>query len=169
MINVIDLSADSDGYKDSNGETHASMTRDPKQSLPPAFTVCIAFMVEAWLDTYVDYMFNMLGADGEYWLFLGFDSETTFTDFNVDVGYNSFIVPHKGPVLFPHQWTRACLSVDPGPGKTGRIRLVVDGQLLDDRVHEDMDGWQGASSYPTNVTMMLGSGLFYPTDDLKSR
>jgi hypothetical protein len=164
MITVIDLSADSDNEVDSNGElTHASMTQDPKQSLPPAFTVCSAVMVEVWLgEAPSAYMFDMLGADGDSWLGLKFDSGSTFTDFLVMVGSNIFTVPHKGPAMFPHQWTRACLSVDPGPGKTGRIRLVVDGQVMEDRVHEDMDGPDEYSGTPpVNVTMLLGTNSWF--------
>jgi hypothetical protein len=105
MINVIDLSADNDDDLDSNGEmTHASMMQDPKQSLPPAFTVCIAFMVEAWLEWYdgeifpwAGHMFNTLGADGEEWLNIGLTSEPTYTDWDITVGSNYFTVPHKAP------------------------------------------------------------------------
>ena len=66
MLKVFDFSADSDHEPDSNGEyTRTTLEAGP---LPESFTVCSAFMVEAWTTLFRSAdMFALLNDDGSRW------------------------------------------------------------------------------------------------------
>jgi hypothetical protein len=144
-IRVVDVSADVDNTKDGDGKfTHVAWT---KENLPPAFTVCTAFMVETWSPTSTGAtLFQLSGADGFGWGDVTIYPYKTFSSVNVMLAGNRFSASGKGPLLFPKQWTRACLSVDSGSGK---VLLVVDGRLLDERVHDIKDT-------PSNLHLVIG-------------
>jgi hypothetical protein len=58
-------------------------------------------------------------------------------------------------MMFPHQWTRACLSLD---SANGRSRLVVDGIVLAEREDGAVDPEFGilADRWPSALNLVLG-------------
>ena len=67
-LKVFDFSADGDQQPGINGEyTGATLEAGP---LPESFTICSAFMVEAWTTEFsAAYMFCLLGEDGLRWIY----------------------------------------------------------------------------------------------------
>ena len=128
MSKVLDFSADNDHEPDSNGE-YTSATLDAG-ALPESFTICSAIMVDAWTtDLSVisgAKMFRLLDVDGDAWGRIYLFATPSYTEYKADLGPVSFI-KQTVSVFFPLQWTRACLSLD---SITGKVRLVVDGQML---------------------------------------
>ena len=60
MLKVLDFSADIDHQPDSNGEFTGAVLE--AGFLAESFTICSAFMVEAWITKFKSaYMFTMLG------------------------------------------------------------------------------------------------------------
>ena len=60
-VRVLDFSGDNDGAPDSNGSfTHASLERP---GLPRSFTLCTAFMVEAWTSANADAILFLMRED----------------------------------------------------------------------------------------------------------
>jgi hypothetical protein len=152
-INVLDFSLDTDHMPDSGGEyTHASLLRDPKGDLPPAFTICSAFMVKAWTTEFSSaYLFQLNGADGSRWGYVQLWAASSFTKFDIELGGERITATDTAPMMFPHQWTRACLSLDPG---SGRVRLVVDGTVLEDGIHQGI--MEEDSRRPSSLRLNLG-------------
>jgi hypothetical protein len=177
-IKVLDFSLDNDHEMDSEWEyTHASL-RNPMLNLPPAFTICSAFMVEAWTTEFQKaFMFQLNGVNGVSWGYVRLWAAETYTQFYIGIGTDytgsaagtaagreEITATDTAPVMFPLQWTRACLSLDPGlwqdppashwtPG-SGRIRLVVDGTVLEDGIH---DGVTYEDIYrPSELSLILG-------------
>ena len=66
MLKVLDFSADNDQEADSNGEyTGATLEAGP---LPESFTICSAFMVEAWTTVFVSAnMLTLRNINGNVW------------------------------------------------------------------------------------------------------
>ena len=66
MLKVLDFSADIDRNPESNGEyTSANLEAGP---LPKSFTICSAFMVEAWTTDYAGaLMFVLFDVNGNMW------------------------------------------------------------------------------------------------------
>ncbi len=66
ITKVIDFSLDSDNAPDSNG-SYTSATLE-KEDLPPSFTICLAYMVEAWTTEWTTArMFELTDDDGDRW------------------------------------------------------------------------------------------------------
>ena len=123
MLKVLDFSADSDHNWDSNGEyTHASLKAGP---LPEIFTICSAFMVEAWTTEFSGArVFEVLAKDGRPWVSISLFAASS----QYEVALGPVRISQKiESLFFPFQWSRACLSVD---SVAGKVRVVVDGQLL---------------------------------------
>ena len=76
MLKVFDFSADTDHELDSNGEyTGATLEAGP---LPESFTICSAFMVEAWDTGMALCMFTLLDNYDEPWAVINvFDDRKT--------------------------------------------------------------------------------------------
>ena len=125
MMKVLDFSADSDQEADSNGEyTGATLEAGP---LPESFTICSAFMTEAWTTEFMAvFLFRLYNDDGYKWIHINFYAASSYTEFGVSVGQARHLNQTED-VFFPLQWTRACLSLD-----SSRIKLVANGQLLVD-------------------------------------
>ena len=63
MLKVLDFSADNDHEPDSNGEyTSATLEAGP---LPESFTICSAFMVEAWTTDFSEAVLIIMGSHGQ--------------------------------------------------------------------------------------------------------
>ena len=56
---------------------------------------------------------------------------------------------YQQSVFFPLQWSRACLSLD---SKAGKVRLVVDGQLLGEEEYRREED----KKRPANISLLLG-------------
>ena len=116
-MKVFDFSADNDHQSDSNGEfTSATLNAG---ALLESFTVCSAFIVDAWT-TQTDSggftsarMFSLLDVNGDPWGHINLKAYNFKTEYKVKLGRgNSFVVKKTEAEFFPLQWTRACLSLD---------------------------------------------------------
>ena len=150
MLKVLDFSADNDHEPDSNGEySGATLEAGP---LPETFTICSAFMVEAWItDFSTADMFTVLGQNGFSWMIIYLWAASSYTEYSVYLGPFYFVNKTKS-VFFPLQWTRACFSLD---SVASKVMLVVDGQLLfveEYRREEDYNR-------PDNISLLLGNNM----------
>ena len=148
MLKVFDFSADNDQEPDSNGEyTSATLDAGP---LPESFTICSAFMVEAWTTGFTaTRMFTLLDVDGERWGRIYLFAASSYTEYEVEVGPKKFRKQTEA-VLFPLQWTQACLSLD---SRANKVRVVVDGQLLEEEEYRREED----TGRPADLNLMLGS------------
>ena len=85
VFKVLDFSADSDHEPDSNFEyTSATLEAGP---LPESFTICSAFMVEAWTTGFsAAFMFTLLNDNGYKWIFFKLYAARSYTEYEVRVG-----------------------------------------------------------------------------------
>ena len=145
-LKVLDFSADNDGEPDSNGE-FTSATLDAG-FLPESFTVCSAVMVDAWTTMFTaTRMFTLLAVDGKAWARIYLFAASGYTEYEVQIDRLKFVKQTEA-VLFPLQWTRACLSLD-----SSKVRVVVNGQmLLEEEYRRGED-----TRRPANFSLMLGS------------
>ena len=127
-LKVLDFSTDNDQEPDSNGEyTSATMEAGP---LPESFTICSAFMVEAWtIESTFANMFTLIDNDGDRWGYINLYAASSYTEYDVRLGPFFFSFQTE-TVFFPIQWSRACLSLDLVASK---VALVVDGQLVGEK------------------------------------
>ena len=146
---MISFSDDIDKLADSSGEkTGATLT---KPDMPKDFTICAAYMVEAWTtDFEMAALIELNREDGKMWAVVNLFSGNTYTEFKVRLGLVNYIA-HSERVWFPLSWSRVCLSLDT---VTGNVRLVVNGEVLKDMVHKEAlkeDEWR-----PAKLDMVLG-------------
>ena len=129
---VLDVSADVDQVADALGEyTGASLT---KAGMPRDFTICGAFRTEAWTTAFSGTrLFQLIGRDGKMWGYLGIFAAYTYTEYSGPLGRTNLRVTTE-KVWFPLTWTHVCVSMDT---VSGRVALVVDGQVLGDGVHPE--------------------------------
>ena len=148
-LKVFDFSADSDNEPDSNGE-YTGATLDAGL-LPESFTICSAFMVEAWTTQFTAArMFTLLNDAEDVWGGIIIWEGYKFTEYRIDM-YNgtTSLVARIKTQFFPLQWTHACFSLD---SIASKLALVVDGQLqgtAEYRKDEDKDR-------PANLSILLG-------------
>ena len=149
-LKVLDFSEDGDGQPDSNGEyTRATLEAGP---LPESFTICSAFMTEAWTTRFTAAeMFSLMRVDGRIWGYVNLFAGKTSTDFEVMLGPVNLLTELE-ELFFTLQWIRACLSVD---SVASKVMLVVDGQLVgEEKYRREEDKYR-----PANISLLLG---FYP-------
>ena len=129
-VEVLDFSADIDGAPDSTGaQTHAALE---KEGMPGNFTLCTAFMVDAWNSLSGgtnSRLFLLKRSGGVTWITLDIFAASDATVFTIFVDKIAKFDVAKSVPLFPLSWVRACVSLD----GDSTIRLVVDGQLLEER------------------------------------
>ena len=78
-LKALDFSLDNDWKLDeSKSSTHASLQ---KENLPPSFTICTAFMVEAWSQDNDAWLFFLRDDIWDAWLFVGIGAMTTYSEF----------------------------------------------------------------------------------------
>ena len=141
-IKVLDFSADNDQKRDHpDNEWWGEYTSAflDAGALPESFTICSAFMVEAWTTEFASARMFMLvdmegdKAEGDPWVYIELSATSSFTEYRVGHGTDrtlgtQFVFSNQTKaVLFPLHWTRACLSLD---SIARKVRVVVDGQLL---------------------------------------
>ena len=99
MMKVLDFSADSDQKPDNNGDyTSATLEAGP---LPESFTVCSAFMFEAWTTEFsAAHMFMLLDIDGDPWGLINLFAASSYTDYKVWLG-PAFLTNHTETVFLP--------------------------------------------------------------------
>ena len=77
-LKALDFSLDNDWKPDeTNSYTHASLQ---KENLPPSFTICTAFMVEAWNEYQDAYLFILRDDNAKIWAKIY--AATTYTEFS---------------------------------------------------------------------------------------
>ena len=111
-IKILDVSADNErpGRRNSNGSyTYASLK---KSGLPFSFTLCSAFLVEAWMSDYFEANVYTLHDDhSNPWLSLRLFVSSSHTKFTVTVFGSKFSLTSE-LLVSPLYWVRTCLSID---------------------------------------------------------
>ena len=99
MLKILDFSADIDRNPESNGEyTSANLEAGP---LPKSFTICSAFMVEAWTTDYAGaLMFVLFDVNGNMWGYVDLASFPGYTKYDVRLGPLYFVTQTE-VVVFP--------------------------------------------------------------------
>ena len=102
--------------------------------MPKSFTICLAYMTEAWTTGYASVtLFSMTQESGALWGFVNLNVEDGKTQFVVNLG-NLYIIAYSERVLFPLTWTSVCLSLDT---VAGNVSLVLDGEVIEEKFHEE--------------------------------
>ena len=118
-------------------------------ALPRSFSICSAYMVEAWntKQSAAD-VFSVLDDAGQNWIYLYVVAAEDFTSWTLDFGPLFAVVETKA-LLFPLLWTRVCISHNP---VASLVTLVVDGQMLVEEEYkmEEDEHW------PTNLSLLAG-------------
>ena len=146
-MKVIDVSADNDQKADSNGEfTSATLYGG---ALPQSFTICSAFMVDAWTtEQSAADLFSLRDDEDQNWANINMVAASSSTTYTLNVG-QLFAVKEIETVFFPLQWTHACLSQD---SKASMVSFVVDGQLLVEEEYKmEEDEYR-----PANLSLLVG-------------
>ena len=141
-MKALDFSLDNDQKPDeTNSYTHASLQI---KNLPTSFTVCTAFMVEAFTNFVDGTLFLLHDDEGEIWQFVGYYFAETYTEFSLQFEDSPRFLGQSEILFYPLQWTRVCLSKDPSIA-----RLVADGELL---IEKEMK----VKNDPDNLNLVLG-------------
>ena len=102
-LKALDFSLDNDSEPDDNSSyTHASIH---KENLPPSFTICTAFMVEAWNEFTEAPLYIIRNEHGEIWHWLGISLATTFTRFGFQFKGSSPPSNQSEILIYPLQCT----------------------------------------------------------------
>ena len=145
-LGALDFSLDVDQKPDENNSyTHASLQIE---NFPSSFTICTAFMVEAWDEDVDSYLFVLYDDKGEVWFWVRIYAVVTYTEFSFQIENSPPYEAQSAFLFYPLQWTRVCISRD---SNTSVVRLVVDGdQLLE-------TDWK-VKNQPDNLDIKLGKG-----------
>lgn len=148
---ALDFSLDSDGVPDKNNRsTHAFLQ---KENLPPSFTICTAFKVQAWTEYVNARLFILQEDNGVGWLAADIYALTSYTEFSFRFKDSQWFSNQSEFLFYPLQWIRVCLSKD-----SDTTRLVADGELMVERQVE-------VKNNPDNLNLVLGldwDNLEYP-------
>ena len=144
---MLDFHSDNDQAADNEGEyTSATLIGEP---LPDDFSVCSAYMVEAWhTEQSAADMFSLRDDQEKNWLYVYLLASPTNTQYIFELG-PKFFSKQSEFSFFPLQWTRVCVSVDSTGGK---VAIVVDGQLLMEEEYKREED----DRFPTNVSVLTG-------------
>ena len=122
-LRILDFSEDNDQQSDNSSE-HTSATLEAG-SLPESFTICSAFKVKAWTTEFSSaHLFVVPDDLGAKWADINLFAADSHTEYQVSLGV-VFFVRKVETAFFPHQWIRACLSLD---SVAGKVTLVEEGQ-----------------------------------------
>ena len=146
---MITFSADNNGLPDSSGEyTGASLT---KPDMPRDFTICAAYMVQAWTTVYSSAnLFTLYGGFDNWWGRVKLFAARKYTEVEVNLG-KVFVKAKSDNLLFPLTWTRVCVSLDT---VTGMVQIIYNGNILEERVYQDaldVDVWR-----PDDLDIVVG-------------
>ena len=155
-MKILDIAYNSEGEPNESGiRSHAKLINDPRANLPKAFTICNSMRVMAWTTkSYtVAYPFIMKQNDGStWWSFYRFYAKEASTVYTVYYNpWQRVDAPIEGPMYFPQEWVRSCVSLEPD---SGTIRIVVNGELVEDAVNNTkvLSSNETDSTRPTNLT-----------------
>ena len=123
LMKVIDVSADNDQIADANGEyTSATLYGG---ALPDSFTICSAFMVEAWTtEQSAADLFSLKDDDDQNWAYIYMVAASGSTTYTLDFG-QLFAVKEIEATFFPLQWTRVCISQDSVASKVRKKKIYL--------------------------------------------
>ena len=143
-LKALDFSLDNDRKPDENNSyTHASLQ---KRNFPPSFTICTAFMVEAWAKKASAKLLLLLDGKGDIWLSIRiYAAAMTYTEFSFEFEASPRISNQSKVLFYPLQWTRICLS----KSDASIARLVEDGELI---LEQEIE----VKSKPVNLNLVLG-------------
>ena len=146
---MISFSADNNGLPDSSGEyTGASLT---KPDMPRDFTICAAYMVQAWTTAYsAANLFNLYNGFGSWWGDVNLFAGRNYTQVEVNLGKVS-VIAQSDHLLFPLTWSSVCVSLD---SLTGMVQIIYNGNILKERVYQeamDLDVWR-----PDDLDIVVG-------------
>ena len=146
-LKVLDFQADNDQLADRNGEFTSARLIGGR--LPDSFSICMAYMVEAWhTEQSAADLFSLQDDQDVYWGNVYVVASPTYMQYILELG--PIFTAKKSPaVFFPLQWTRVCLSVD---SVGGNVLMVVDGQLLVEEEYKREED----NKFPTNVSILTG-------------
>ena len=141
---ALDFSLDNDCDPDENNSyTHVSLQ---KENLPSSFTICTAFMIEAWTEYTDAVLFGLRDEQGQNWLRVEIFAADSYTEFSFHFEDSPTFAAPAEFLFYPLQWTRVCLSQD---SNTSEVRLVVDGEQLVGQV------WK-VNNKPDHLNLTLG-------------
>ena len=143
-LKALDFSLDNDWEWDENKSYTNAILK--KEHLPLSFTICTAFMVEAWAEYTNAALFALHYEDGQIWHWVRIIAKTTHTEFSFLFEDSPMFLNQTKILFYPLQWTRICLSKD---SNTSLVRLVVDGELL---VEQEVK----VKNQPENLSIVLG-------------
>ena len=143
----MDFQADNDQLADKNGEFTSARLIGGR--LPDSFSICMAYMVEAWhTEQSAADLFSLQDDQDVYWGNVYVVASPTYMQYILELG-PIFTAKKIPAVFFPLQWTRVCLSVD---SVGGNVLMVVDGQLLVEEEYKREED----NKFPTNVSILTG-------------
>ena len=147
MLKVLDFSADNDQKQDSDGEL-TSATFDAGAT-PESFTICSAFMIEAWTtDFSASFFFAVVTTQNDIWGYIYLNAAPGYTEYEVSLE-PVYFVTRSEDIFFPLQWTRVCLSSD---SLAKKVSLIVDGK----QVGEGTGTGNFRQIQPDNLILLLG-------------
>ena len=160
---MINFSDDNDQEPDSEGEfTGASLT---KPNMPKDFTICSAFMVEAWTTEFTASYLFAISYDPPYaqqhWGYVSI-SPTTHDQSKVEVRFNKVYVSLTYYVaVFPLTWIHVCVSLDTVSDVKGpKIGVVVNGMELKKKLRTTIFTEAKEDPYwPADLRVVLGYRL----------
>ena len=149
-LKALDFSLDNDWETDENySYTYAILK---KKHLPLSFTICSAFMVEAWAgaESANSVLFALYydGDSGQIWHWVRIIAKMTYTEFSFRFEDSPMFSNQSKILFFPLQWTRVCFSKDTN---SSLARLVVDGELV---IEQEVK----VKNQPENLDLVLGFG-----------
>ena len=140
---VLDFSDDNDRRPDKEiAYTHASLR---KGNLPRSFTICAAFMVEAWTEETYSYVFSLMRGKDNTWLALSIWSKESETVLKIELS-EDISEETLSSFFFPLTWMNLCLLVD---SETSTVTLFVDSEEV---VKKEMD----VKDIPANMHLIFG-------------
>ena len=131
-LKFLDFSADSNHEPDSNCDEYTGATLEAGD-LPESFTICSAFMEDAWTIKFVSaIMFTILANRKGSWGSINLVVSPYYTQCKVRLDHGRFAHTVYG-MFFPLQWTHVYLSEAANLTLVNLVKdgkLVVDGKLL---------------------------------------
>ena len=110
VLNVLSFADDNDDQADTNGEFTSALSE--KANMPASFTLCLAFMAEAWTDDYQSVDIPTFQTDDrqDKWGHIILYPAPGYTEYEVSLG------PALLLVQVPLQWSRICVALDSDAG-----------------------------------------------------
>ena len=151
-LKVLDFSADVDYQPDDDGEYTRAFS--DFGALPESFTICSAFMVEAWYGFGTSaHMFSipLPHEDDDLmvtsWAYVHIHAAFGYRQYYVKAGNLFFGEKDLEAAFFPQTWSHVCYALD-----SSKLRLVVDGKVMAEKEYNR----EKDTKRPTNMFIRLG-------------